>query len=60
MTIDFTRRIPGKPTVRVRIESESEDMPILEVWAELIVPALTAAGYTANQINSIFNKEEFP
>jgi hypothetical protein len=30
------------------------------VWADLIVPALTAAGYTANQINTIFDKEEFP
>ncbi len=57
MKISFTRHIAGKPPVHISIETEADDLPILEVWKDLIVPALKAAGYTANQIDTLFDKD---
>lgn len=53
MTIAFTRQRPGKPPVRISIETDAEDMTLLEVWQQLIIPALKAAGFSDQAIANL-------
>ena len=57
MKIAFTRQRPGKPPVSISIETDAEDMPLLEVWQQLIIPALKAAGFSDQAIANLHDND---
>ena len=57
MKIAFTRQIPCKPPVSITIETPGEDMPLLEVWRDLILPVLKAAGFSDAAIANLHDKD---
>ena len=57
MKIAFTRQIPGKPPVSITIETPGEDMPLLEVWQQLILPVLKAAGFSDQALANLHDKD---
>lgn len=57
MKIAFTRQRAGKPPVSISIETDAEDMPLAEVWRDLIVPALKAAGFSDQAIANLHDKD---
>ena len=57
MKIAFTRQRPGKPPVSIAIETDAEDMDLTEVWRDLIIPALKAAGFSDQAIANLHDKD---
>jgi hypothetical protein len=57
MKIAFTRQIPGKPPVSITIETPGEDMPLLDVWQQLIIPVLKAAGFSDQALANLHDKD---
>ena len=57
MKIAFTRQLPGKQPVSITIETDAEDMSLTEIWQQLILPALKAAGFSDQAIANLHDKD---
>lgn len=58
ITLRTTHSQWGEPSRDIEIESGTDDMTALDVWNQLLHPAMIAMGFSQVTIDSIFDKEE--